>query len=168
MDSVLQILKEEFHLRTIDESLVRVNKCVHILTADQLWAVPNKNCNSVGNLVLHLGGNIRQYIVAGIGGAEDLRQRNLEFQASSRIDAEELLRNFSEILVAADKVVSDLSFARLSEQLIIQGFEHTVLSAMIHVVEHLSYHVGQITYYTKLVLDIDTAYYGGMDLNATK
>ena len=168
MDSVLQILKEEFHLRTIDESLVRVNKCVHLLTPDQLWAVPNKNCNSVGNLVLHLGGNIRQYIVAGIGGAEDLRRRDLEFQVSSRIDAEELLRNFSEVLVAADKVVSDLSYARLSDQLIIQGFEHTVLSAMIHVVEHLSYHVGQITYYTKLVLDIDTAYYGGMDLNVTK
>jgi len=166
-DTIINIIKKEFHLRVIKESLSRITQCVNLLTDEQLWHSENANTNSVGNLVLHLEGNIRQYIVSGVGRAKDVRERAKEFEKRQSITRQRLLEKLTITLSEADDVVQALSEKHLSEEVIIQGFEHTRLSSIIHVIEHLSYHVGQITYYTKWVLDVDTSYYGGMDLDVT-
>jgi len=164
-DKVLEIVKKEFHQRIIEESLVRIEQCLAELSQEEIWYKHNPNTNSIGNLVLHLEGNIRQYIISGVGGAADTRERNKEFLDGYSYNKNYLVDKLGSTLRAADTAVQELSYDRLSEEVTIQGFPHTRLSAIIHVVEHLSYHVGQITYYTKYIKDIDTAYYGGLDLN---
>ena len=166
MDSTIsQIIKDQFTKYVITESLARIEKCLAHLSLEELWHKQNENTNAIGNLILHLEGNMRQYIVAGVGGQEDTRNRPVEFSQTERWPASKLVEHIAKTLMQADKVVQNLSENDLERKVIIQGFEHTVLSAIIHVIEHLSYHVGQITYYTKFVKDIDTAYYGGQDLD---
>jgi len=166
-ETIVSIVKKEFHLRVIEESLSRIKQCVNLLSDEQLWHSENDNTNSVGNLVLHLEGNIRQYIISGVGGAKDVRERTKEFEKGQTLLKEPLIEKLSSTLNQADEVVQALLAEHLTEGVMIQGFEHTRLSAIIHVIEHLSYHVGQITFYTKYILDIDTSYYGGMDLDVT-
>ncbi len=166
-DSVLSIIKKEFHLRVIEESLARITKCVGLLTPEQLWYRHNSNTNSIGNLVLHLEGNIRQYIISGVGGQKDIRERSKEFLGGYSFQASEILDKLTATLQSADAVVQAISEEQLTKTVTVQGFPHTRLSAILHVIEHLSYHVGQITFYTKYINDVDTAYYGGLDLDVT-
>ncbi len=166
-DTIIDIIKREFHLRVIEESLARITQCVGLLTPEQLWYKHNRNTNSIGNLVLHLEGNIRQYIISGVGGENDVRQRSKEFLDEYDYPGSEILDKLTATLQAANAVVQAISVEQLTEAVTIQGFPHTRLSAILHVIEHLSYHVGQITFYTKYVNDIDTAYYGGLDLDVT-
>ncbi len=165
--NVLDIIKAEFHLRVIEESLARIEQCLDSLSLEEIWYKHNVNTNSVGNLVLHLSGNIRQYIIAGVGGAADTRVRDKEFQNGYSFSSDELVTKLTTTLYDANETVSRVTLEQLTEEVTIQGFPHTRISAILHVIEHLSYHVGQITFYTKYVKDIDTAYYGGMDLDIT-
>lgn len=163
--TVLEIIKNEFELRVIVESLARIEQCLGSLTLEQIWHKHNSNTNPIGNLILHLEGNIRQYIISGLGGVPDVRERAKEFVDGYSFSADELINKIRPTLAQANEVVQQLSIEQLSEEVTIQGFQHTRLSAIVHVVEHLSYHVGQITFYTKYVQDVDTAYYEGLDLD---
>jgi len=166
MDSeVLKIIKAQFNQHVVEESLERIVKCINLLTTEEVWYVHNANTNSIGNLILHLSGNVRQYIISGIGEQADIRERSLEFSANEKLSHEDLILQIQQTLVEANDVIQHLDYNSLSKKIIVQGFDHTILSSIIHVIEHLSYHVGQITYYTKYIKDIDTAYYGGLDLD---
>lgn len=162
---MIEIIKAEFRKRLIDEGLFRITKCVDELNDEQLWYRHNDNTNPIGNIVLHLCGNVRQYIEAGINLSPDIRNRSEEFLISSKMDRVELLQNISKVVHDANAVVQSLSIEDLEKKRIVQGFDHTVLSIIIHVIEHFSYHVGQITFFTKFVNDIDTGYYAGVDLD---
>ncbi len=166
-NKLIQIIKSEYQVRVIDECLVRIKQCLNTLNSGEIWLRQNPNTNSVGNLVLHLSGNIRQYIISGVGGAEDTRIRDMEFETSRNETRAFLIDLLDQTLVESNTVVQTLSDVEFIQEVTIQGFEHTRLSAIIHVIEHLSYHTGQITYFTKFIKDIDTAYYGGLDLNVT-
>lgn len=165
--TVSNIIKDEFKLRLLDESLIRIQMCLSELTLENIWHKPNTNTNAVGNLVVHLEGNIRQYIISGVGGNLDTRKRDDEFNISHGYTAEKLIDLLSKTLIESNNIVQNLSEDQLIEEVSIQGFNHTRLSAIIHVIEHLSYHTGQITYYTKFLKNIDTGYYAGLDLNIT-
>ena len=162
-----EILSKEFHRRLIEEGFARIEKCCGILSEDEIWSSRNANTNSVGNLILHLTGNVRQYIQTGIDGQADVRERDLEFDVNSRVDSKEVLGKLKKVITEAHQIVSNLSEEELTEKRTVQGFSETVLSIIIHVIEHFSYHVGQITFYTKYLKDVDTGYYDGLDLNAT-
>lgn len=162
---ILQIVKNQFNQHVVEESLERIIKCLNYLSLEEIWYKHNDHTNSIGNLVLHLQGNIRQYIVSGVGGKADTRQRELEFSSTDEKSHAILISHIKETIEEANQVVQDLSSCDLIKQVVIQGFDHSVLSAIIHVVEHLSYHVGQITYCTKYFKDLDTAYYGDLDLD---
>ena len=163
--TVIEIIKKEFHLRVIEESLSRIEQCLQALSQEELWYKHNDNTNPIGNLILHLEGNIRQYIISGVGGEKDVRVRAKEFEEGYSFTSSELVAHIKPTLTKANEVVQQLGFEQLHEEVTIQSFQHTRLSAIIHVIEHLSYHVGQITFYTKYVKDMDTAYYGGLDLD---
>ncbi len=166
-NKLIDIIKSEYNLRVIEESLSRINQCLNALTEDEIWHRENQNTNSAGNLVLHLCGNIRQYIVSGVGGAADIRVRHVEFDTSRKESKSALINILNQTLSESNTVVQSLSPDKFGDSVTIQGFNHTRLSAIIHVIEHLSYHTGQITYYTKYIKDFDTAYYGGLDLDVT-
>jgi uncharacterized damage-inducible protein DinB len=165
--SFLQLFLAEFRRRLYDESMVRIEKCLDLLTESEIWYRPNDNSNSIGNLILHLCGNAQQYIVAGLGGAIDQRQRQSEFDERGPIPKEELWQKVVDLKARIEEVLQDLSPTDLERPILVQGFQETGLSILVHVVEHFSYHTGQITYIVKAAKDMQTNYYAGFDLNST-
>lgn len=144
----------------------RIETCVAKLTPEQIWMRSGESDNAVGNLMLHLSCNVRQWIICGIGGAEDRRDRDSEFDARSGEDALERLRGTVEEAVA---VLRTLPVERLSEKRVIQKhWDLTVLEAIYHVVEHFSMHTGQIIFATKLLTGADLGFYGYLRPSASK
>jgi uncharacterized damage-inducible protein DinB len=128
----------------------KIEIAVGRLSSEDLWWRPSAGSNSVGNLVLHLAGNTRQWIVHGLGGANDTRRRAAEFARSDGLEAAELLAVLREATGDADRVLRDLDPAELMAERHIQGLAVTGLGAIYHVVEHFSMHTGQILYLAKL------------------
>ncbi|MBI4565232.1 MAG: DUF1572 family protein [Planctomycetes bacterium] len=151
--------------KLVEEFLPRLKKCLSRLTDGEIWFRSNENTASVGNLILHLCGNVRQHIVSGLGGAPDVRERSKEFSERGPIPAEELLRRINRTVSEAVAVMDRLDPDHLLDARRIQGFETNALSTLIHVTEHFSYHLGQITYAVKTRKNIDLGYYAGVDLN---
>lgn len=152
--------------RLITESLPRILKCLDELSIEEIWHKQNENTNSVGNLVLHLCGNVRQYILSGIDGQEDIRERDLEFSERGPIDKSILKDKVSQLMKEVNLALDRISAEDMTRDVGVQGFDENVTAILIHVTEHFSYHVGQITFYTKFIKDLDTGYYAGLDLNA--
>lgn len=150
-----------------DESLPRIRKCLSYLSDDEIWHRPNDRVVSVGNLVLHLCGNVRQYIMFGIGGEADRRKRDEEFSETGPIEREALLERLETTMAEAKKTLEELDPNLLLEERTIQGDTQDLVRVLVHVTEHFSYHTGQITYYVKSTKAVDTGYYADKDLNQT-
>ena len=133
--------------------------CLDALNEAQIWARANENSNAVGNLVLHLAGNVRQWLITGVGGAADIRQRDLEF-AARHLGRDELRHILVSTIQEAISLLRDLPLERLTEAMEIQGFRLTVLEAIYHVVEHFSGHAFQIILLTKTYSDQPFDFYG--------
>ena len=143
--------------------LPKIVAAVDRLSEEDLWWRPNEACNSVGNLMLHLSGNIRQWIVSGVGGAPDHRQRALEFSRRDPLSKAELVATLTRTVREADAVIAGVSRSALGERRLIQGREVTVLEAIYHVVEHFSTHVGQIVMIAKQRGGKDLGFYQVQD-----
>ncbi len=141
------------------EYAVKIRLCLEELSDDDLWWRPNDQSNSIGNLLLHLAGNIRQWIVSGVGGAPDTRHRQAEFDERGPMPREDLLRRFNGAVAEADEVLRHLDPALLAQSRLIQGRDTNVFKAVYHVVEHFGMHTGQIVYLTKLRTGRDLAFY---------
>jgi len=141
----------------------RIERCVEQLKDEQIWWRPNESSNSIGNLMLHLSGNVRQWIVSGLGGAQDHRRRQEEFDERSMLPRSELLSKLAAAVADADAVLQKLQPNVLLETRRIQKHDVTGLEAVYHVVEHFSMHTGQIILLTKMMLATDLEFY---DLSA--
>jgi uncharacterized damage-inducible protein DinB len=139
--------------------LPKLRAAVEPLSDTDLWWRPNESSNSIGNLLLHLAGNIRQWIVSGVGGAPDRRDRAAEFARRDPLARSELLATFTEAVLEADAVLARTDPASLGERRPVQGREVTVLQAVYHAVEHLALHAGQIIYLAKLRSGKDLGFY---------
>jgi len=122
----------------------KIRLALTAMPADRLWHRANDSSNSAGNLVLHLAGNVRQWIVSGVGGAPDVRHRDAEFAARDGAGLEELLATLEAACAEAVAVFDRLDAAALAETRLIQSRRTTVFSAIYHVVEHFSGHTGQL------------------------
>ena len=127
----------------------KIERCLDVLPAEALWRRDDETENSVGNLLLHLAGNVRQWIVAGVGGESDTRVRSAEFSARTGDTAEALMQRLRDTLAEVDVVLGTLDADRLGQPRRIQGRDVKVLDAVYHVVEHFSMHTGQIILLTK-------------------
>lgn len=141
------------------EYAVKIRLCLEQLSDDDLWWRANERSNSIGNLMLHLAGNIRQWIVSGVGGEPDTRQRQAEFDERGPLPRDELVGRLETALADTDRVLAALDPAVLAEDRKIQGRDTNVLRAVYHVVEHFGMHTGQIMYVTKLRTGRDLAFY---------
>lgn len=130
--------------------LPRIERCLKMLDEKGIWWRPHRTSNSVGNLVLHLAGNVHQWINSGLGGALDTRRRDLEFTERGPIPRRRLLTRLRSTVAEASDVLSKLTRADLARTYTIQGFRVTGLEAVFHVAEHFAYHSGQIIFVTKL------------------
>ncbi|MDQ2922350.1 MAG: DUF1572 domain-containing protein, partial [Acidobacteriota bacterium] len=129
------------------------------LTDEQIWWRSNPETNSIGNLVLHISGNARQWIVCGLGGDPDKRERDAEFHERGVITRDELLSRLKGTVLDVDGVLASFDSHRLLNQYRIQGTEATALAAIFHVTEHFSMHTGQIILLTKMLANIDLVFY---------
>ena len=157
----------EIKYRLLEESAPRLKKCLKLMTEKEIWHRPNDNTVSAGNYFIHLLGNARQYIVSGIGGQPDYRVRQQEFDETGPIPAAKLIGDLDALMVEVEHVLNGITYDMLLQKKRVQGFEYTVLAILVHVVEHFSYHVGQISYIVKSTKDLDLQYYAGVDLNKT-
>ena len=128
----------------------KIRLAVEPLDETAIWKRANEESNSIGNLLLHLAGNIRQWIVSGIGGEASDRNRSAEFAATSGYTKSELLSMLGASVKDADDVLAGLTEGDLDRQVTIQGRDTTVLAAVYHVVEHFSMHTGQIIMLAKM------------------
>lgn len=142
-----------------DEYLPKIERCLERLNDEQVWRRAGDNSNSIGNLLLHLEGNVRQWVVSGIGGAKDTRQRDGEFAARESATSEALIERLRATLLEADAALARIDPDALAEHRIIQGKQVSILEAVFHAVEHFSGHTGQIILLTKMLTGDDLAFY---------
>ncbi|MGK0365309.1 MAG: putative damage-inducible protein DinB [Saprospiraceae bacterium] len=152
-------LVAETRRRLFEESIPRIEKCMDLLTEDEIWYKPNANSNSVGNIVLHLCGNVRQWIGTGLGKLPTVRQRDEEFSTKGGLTKKEILEKLKQLQKMSEDVLSKVTPKDLLAVHNVQVYQETGLSILVHVTEHFSYHVGQITFFVKAKKDLDTGYY---------
>jgi len=134
----------------LENYLPRIVSCLQLLSEKDIWWRPNDASNAAGNIVLHLCGNIRQWIISGLGGEPDRRDRDKEFTERGPISRRMLIAQLKTTVEEACEIIDGLSVERLLQQFMIQGYRVSGLSTVLHVYEHFAYHAGQITYLTKL------------------
>ena len=151
-----------FHMK---ENLGRLEKCFKAFNDDLLWNKTNSNSNSIGNLTIHLNGNITQYILSALGDGVDHRDREEEFEGSSDLKKNDLLKQHTEIVDKACQIIQGINLTDLTKSRLVQGFEMTGIEIIVHVTEHYSYHVGQIAFVVKSNNNVDLGFYKDFDLN---
>lgn len=162
MDVSDAFLKHSSHF-LLDEFLPRIRLALDRLSEDDVWWRPNPSTNSVGNLLLHLSGNLRQWVVIGVGGGEDRRDRQAEFDADGGIPKADLIAGLTRTVEDAAAALNGFPAERLLEPRHVQGREVTALEAVYHAVEHFSMHTGQILYIAKLRSGDDLGFYEVVD-----
>ena len=145
--------------KLVNQFWPRLRQCVESLTDEQVWRRPNPSSNSIGNLVLHLDGNVRQWLVDSFNQKEDKRDRPAEFAATGATSGQALLEKLGWTIHEADQVLNRLGEADLIAPYEIQGYNVHGLDAIYQVVEHFGLHYGQIAYITKMLKDQDLGFY---------
>lgn len=158
--------------RLSEDYAVKISGALAELTDEQIWWRPNDASNSIGNLILHLCGNIRQWMIAGVSGATDQRDRDREFTERRPLGKDKLLALMHATLSEVDAVLAELEAetisnadAPLQRRVVPQGFAQTVLDSVFHVVEHFSYHTGQIVFIGKLLVAQRIRFYDDRQLD---
>ena len=151
-------------LYRMDESTRMILKSLAEISEEELWQKPNDSLNSIANLILHLCGNITQYVISSLGEKEDLRNRDAEFSAKTPADKKEVLDQLEQTVDTAKRVIFDTNISQLLKVRSVQGFTFSGVGVIIHAVEHYSYHTGQIAFWVKQLKNKDLGFYDGVDL----
>lgn len=163
MNEVGQAFISEARSLLLTDYLPKIEQCAALLSDEQIWWRANPESNSIGNLLLHLSGNVRQWIVVGLGGAPDKRDRDAEFARRKIIPRDELIQLLRQTLNEVDATLATFDSKRLTERFTIQKSDVSALAAIFHVVEHFSMHTGQIIMLTKMFAAIDLEFYDFKD-----
>ena len=151
------IARSRYHLA--EDFLPKIEHCLEKLSDEQIWWRANEQSNSIGNLVLHLCGNARQWIVCGVGDGTDGRDRDAEFAQREIVPRDDLLSLLRRTIGDVDSTLARYEPEGLLETRTIQGTEGPALDAILHVVEHFAMHTGQIIMTTKLLTASDMEFY---------
>ncbi|HEY5407859.1 MAG TPA: DinB family protein, partial [Ginsengibacter sp.] len=149
----------------INENTKRILKCLNEIDETETWQRSNENSNSIGNIILHLCGNIRQYAISALGETEDVRMRDKEFSARNGFTKNELFSELRSTVDEAVRIIESLNEERLLKTYSVQGFDLSGIGIIIHVTEHYSYHTGQIAFSIKQLKNKDLGFYAGVNLN---
>jgi uncharacterized damage-inducible protein DinB len=145
--------------KLVDELWPRLDKVLQSVTDDQLWWRPNEASNSIGNLLLHLNGNMRQWVLAGVGGIEYNRDRDAEFAQRENIESTILRGIIGETIAQIGDLLPTLTLEQLLPVRQIQDSQVTGLEAIHQVVTHFAMHYGQILYIIKMLESRDLGFY---------
>ena len=152
-------------IRYIDENTTKLKACLDELEEADTWRRPNEHSNSVGNLLLHLSGNIRQWVISALGNSEDSRQREAEFATDGGYTRSALKEKLFSTIDEAKAIIQNITLPEILKKRKVQGYSYSGISIILHVTEHYSYHTGQIIFWTKLLKNKDLGFYAGVDLN---
>ena len=152
-------------LYRMDESTRMIKKSLVHIDDDEIWQQPNASLNSIANMMLHLCGNLTQYIISSLGEMVDKRNRDVEFTTTGGLTKKQLLKKLEETVDSAKRIIHDTSPEQFLKVRQVQGFTFSGVGVIIHAVEHYSYHTGQIAFWVKQLKDVDLGFYEGMDLN---
>jgi uncharacterized damage-inducible protein DinB len=148
-----------YSLEKMEQMSKQIRECVQCLSEEEIWQRSGDNANSIGNLLLHLSGNIRQWIGNGVGGLPDIRERDAEFAARGGRSTAEVLGLFEATVAEATQIVKQLPLDRLTERTKPQNRDVSVLEAIYQVVGHLMLHAGQIIFATKQITGKDLGFF---------
>jgi len=130
-------------LLRFNENCLRIEKCLEDLSDVEIWHSSNVSSNSIGNLMVHLAGNITQYIISGIGNEEDTRSRDEEFSINGGMSKVDIQSHLISACEKAKKIIMGMTIDDILEYRSVQGFKLTGFGILLHVIEHFSYHTGQ-------------------------
>jgi uncharacterized damage-inducible protein DinB len=139
--------------------------CLKELEEEDIWLSPNSHLNSIGNLILHLCGNIRQYVISSLGGDSGTRERDLEFSTRGGFTKAELAEKLYATIEKAKSIIIRADPENLLRKRKTQGTIYSGIGIVIHITEHYSYHSGQVIFMTKLIKNKDLGFYNGINLN---
>ena len=159
VDQVMQKIGHEF--------IGKIKHCLSLLSEEEVWYQPNRHCNSIGVMILHLNGNVRQWVLSGACGLPDRRDRPTEFQPEIHPCKNELIQILDDLTLELDHHLPGIQPEHLIELKDVQCYHETVLAMLMHATEHFAYHTGQIIYLTKMIKDVDTGFYADLDLEKT-
>ncbi|MDE3124039.1 MAG: DUF1572 family protein [Bacteroidota bacterium] len=160
-----QNIQDEFIkscLQYWDQNLNKITYCLSLLSEEQIWQQPNSVTNSIGNLILHLCGNISQYILGTLGAKNYHRNRNAEFTNNVQFSKTVLLNQLTNIVDEARNIAGECTSTKLLKNYSVQIYEMNGVAILIHVTEHFSYHVGQIALLTKQITEKDLGFYASL------
>jgi len=158
-DPVCDLFLDFSRNKLLNQYWPRLRKAVEPLSQEQIWWRPNEASNSIGNLILHLNGNVWQWLVASFNRLTDERDRPAEFSATGDLSAADLLARLGQTMDEASKVLERLTNENLLATWQIQGYTVSGLAAVYQVVEHFGLHYGQIVYITKMQEGRDLGFY---------
>ncbi len=164
----MQTIKQEFIndcIQHLNEYTKRIETSLQLLTEEQVWQKPNEVSNSIANLILHLCGNMTQYVLSSLGSETDNRERDKEFSTQGGLSKEALLQKLVAVIEKISFVIQQQDEDSLLRIRSVQGFSKTGLAIILHVTEHYAYHAGQIALFTKLMTNHDLGFYKEHNLN---
>jgi hypothetical protein len=159
MEPTVESIFLDVTIRKFELFLSRIGECVGRLSDEQIWMRHGEHENAVGNLMLHLSGNVRQWIISGIAGEPDTRTRDREFAARGEMEAAELMDRLGATVAEAVTVLKAMPPERLSEIYLPQKYRVTILEGIYSCVEHFAQHTAQIIFATKLITGQDMGFY---------
>jgi len=136
----------------LDQCMTKIDHCLGQLSDEQVWWRPRDEMNSIGNLLLHLSGNVKQWIISGLGTAEDVRDRPAEFSQRGPIPKAEVLEQLARVVAEAKSVLAQRTAAQMLADRRIQGFEVTGWKAIFDCVPHFKGHTQEIICLTRMQL----------------
>ena len=157
----------EFSGRKLRQLSQRIGVCLCKLDGDRVWARNSANENAIGNIVLHLCGNLRQWIGHGVAGRPDVRDRDSEFNALGGVSVADLQSRLDAVVDDAATAIEQLAPGDLATVIRVQQYDIPKLEAIYHVVEHFAEHTGQIIFATKLLTGEDLGFYGHLRKDAS-
>ncbi|ANH60898.1 DinB family protein [Dokdonia donghaensis] len=149
----------------LEENVRMISIALSKVVEEELWTKQNQSLNTLGNQLLHICGNMTQYIVSGLGGNPDERNREEEFSTEDGFTKDELLQRLLLTVQTSTTIIDDATPENLLKKRKVQGFDLSGIGVVLHAVEHFSYHTGQIAMQVKLVIDQPLGFYEGMNLN---
>lgn len=144
MNEVSTLFVQKSRALLTGDYLPKIERSLATLTDEDIWWRPNEASNSIGNLILHLCGNVTQWVIGGVGDERYTRHRQHEFDERTPFPKGDLVTRLADVVGHADRILAGLDEQALARRVSIQGSDVTVLEAVYHVVEHFSMHTGQI------------------------
>ena len=137
-------------INRLNRSFSRIEHCLEQIDHQEIWWRPNDNINSIGNLILHINGNLRQWILHGLGGEDDVRDRPTEFEGHVEMTKQNLNTLLTNLKTQLENTLNNFDNKKLLQKVRIQGFDVSLLNATYGTMTHLEGHTGQIIYITRM------------------